>query len=219
MTELDAPAERKLPSWSASWGMSAFSFPLPLSVNLPSLCLEDTGGPLAVWGRGGREAVRVRDMNSPSLLVRFEGSGVVRSLLGDGPCGGCCLSCEVEKRFALARVGMEEFISRSWGGVYCSIGLRHKGFVWAHRASGRVIAMMFAVHVSRGEPPRQMITYLQTRAENDMGGTGSPSQTASKACVEDERDGWHSVGSLPANLGECGEISSKSGIRKLNFPG
>ena len=145
--------------------------------------------------------MRVRDMNSPSLLVRFEGVGVVRSLLGDEPCGGCCLSCDVEKRFSLAGVGMEEFISRIWGGVYCSIGPRHKGFVWAHRASRRVIAMMFAAHVSRGEPPRQMITYLQTRAEKGMGRNGLAVADSEQSVWWDERGGWHSVGSTFASVG------------------
>ena len=93
---------------------SPFSFSLPLELPslAPNLCLDE--GPLLVCGRGGSEAVRALDMNSPSLLPRFE-DGALISISGLGSVLDWCLSWElVEKRFGLVNgERVLEFISTS----------------------------------------------------------------------------------------------------------
>lgn len=71
------------------------SLSLPFPFRLPSLavsfCRGDRVGPPLVWGRGGKEAVRLRDMMSFSLLAFFAPG---TESVGDV----CCTSCEEEKR-------------------------------------------------------------------------------------------------------------------------
>ena len=99
--ELDAGGITYSPSTllSAS-GLNRSAFSLPFPFKLPSLvlnlCLVDA--PLLVCGLGGSEAVRVRDMNSLSRLVRLGFTTFSPSVVG----GIGCLSCDVEKRLTLA---------------------------------------------------------------------------------------------------------------------
>lgn len=121
VNELDAarityPPPEWLPVSDAKGSALSFALPFRLPSFAVSLCL-DGDGPLLVCGRGGSEAVRVRDMKSLSLLDLLE--VVTLSVSGGGVGRGMgCLSCEVEKRLALVNgESVLEFMSVSWGGV------------------------------------------------------------------------------------------------------